>query len=213
MPDRRRLSTFAGAALALWFVAASAAAQPVALTAADLEDAARIEDWIESIETLTARFVQVAPGGEISEGDFYLRRPGLMRFEYDPPEPLLIVADGFSVHLYDQELDEATSWPIFTTPLRPLLRDELDLAGSYIRVVQRSPGQVRLTLVDPQAVDQGSLTLIFRESPFELAQWVVIDAVGLSTVVGLSELVLGGPIDGGKFTFDDPRTRDRSDEP
>lgn len=213
MPDRRRLSTFAAAALALLLAAVPAAAQPVALTAADLEDAARIEDWIESIETLTARFVQVAPGGEISEGDFYLRRPGLMRFEYDPPEPLLIVADGFSVHLYDQELDEATSWPIFTTPLRPLLRDELDLAGSYIRVVQRSPGQVRLTLVDPQAVDQGSLTLIFRESPFELAQWVVIDAVGLSTVVGLSELVLGGPIDGGKFTFDDPRTRDRSDEP
>ena len=213
MPDRRRLSTFAAAALALLLAAVPAAAQPVALTAADLEDAARIEDWIESIETLTARFVQVAPGGQISEGDFYLRRPGLMRFEYDPPEPLLIVADGFSVHLYDQELDEATSWPIFTTPLRPLLRDELDLAGSYIRVVQRSPGQVRLTLVDPDAVDQGSLTLIFRESPFELAQWVVIDAVGLSTVVGLSELVLGGPIDGGKFTFDDPRTRDRSDEP
>ncbi|MDA1133268.1 MAG: outer-membrane lipoprotein carrier protein LolA [Proteobacteria bacterium] len=213
MPDPRRLRACAGAALALLLATESAAAQPAALSAADAEDAARIEDWIERIDTLTARFVQVAPGGEISEGDFYLRRPGLMRFEYDPPVPLLIVADGFSVHLYDQELDEATSWPIFTTPLRPLLRNDLDFAGSYIRVVQRSPGQVRLTLVDPGAVDQGSLTLIFREAPFELAQWVVIDAVGLSTVVGLSELVVGGPIDGAKFTFDDPRTRDRSGEP
>lgn len=213
MPEVLR-RTFAAVAVAAALGVMAVAASPAIaqLAGADAEDAARIEAWIEGVETLSARFVQVAPDGAITEGDFYLRRPGLLRFQYDPPVPLLIVADGFSVHLYDRELDEATSWPILGTPLRPLLRKDLDLAGTYTQVLQRSPGVLRLTLVEPGAPDQGSLTLVFLEEPFQLAQWVVIDAVGLTTVVGLSELALGVPIDGRLFTFDDPRTRE-VDEP
>jgi len=204
MPNTlRRL--FAAAAMS---VAASVSIPAWAqLASADVEDAARIEAWIESVETLSARFVQVAPDGAVSEGYFYLRRPGLMRFQYDPPVPMLIVADGFSVHLIDLELDEATSWPIIGTPLRPLLRKDIDFADNYLQVLLHSPGLLRLTLVELGELDQGSFTLVFQEEPFQLVQWVVIDAVGLTTVVGFSEMVLGAPIDGRLFTFDDPRHR------
>ena len=169
-----------------------------------------IEEWIESIETLSSRFVQVAPDGSITRGDFYLRRPGLMRFQYDPPSPLLVVSDGFSLHLYDRELDEATSWPIFTTPLRPLLLEDIDIAGTYDFLIVRSPKILRITLIDPEDPDQGSLTLVFHEDPFELYQWVVIDSVGLTTVVVLSEVLLDSPLTGQLFTFDDPRTREEN---
>jgi outer membrane lipoprotein-sorting protein len=189
------------------FVLCAAALPSSAQEDGDAADVARVEAWIEGVETLAARFVQVAPDGAITEGAFYLRRPGRLRFDYDPPTPLLIVADGFRISLYDEELDQANSWLIAATPLAPLLRRDLDLAGDFVSVVLRHPGLLRVTLIDRDKPDDGSLTLVFQESPFELQQWVVIDAAGQTTVVGLTELAVDIPLDPRLFRFDDPRMR------
>ena len=98
----------------------------------------------------------------------------------------------------------------FTTPLRPLLLEDIDIAGTYDFLIDRSPKILRITLIDPEDPDQGSLTLVFHEDPFELYQWVVIDSVGLTTVVVLSEVLLDPPLTGQLFTFDDPRTREEN---
>ena len=177
-----------------------ATAQEADQGAADL---ARAEAWIESVETLSARFVQLAPDGTLTEGDFYLRRPGRLRFDFDPPTPLLIVADGFRVSLYDEELDQSQSWLIHATPLAPLLREDLDLAGDFLSIAVRDRGLLRLTLISRDEPDGGSLTLVFQESPFQLTQWVVLDAAGLTTMIGLSDVVLGAPLDPRLFLLDD----------
>ena len=167
----------------------------------------KVEFWINSIVTLSARFIQVAQDGNIDQGNLYLRRPGLMHFQYDPPSQMLIVTDGFSLHVYDKELDEATSWPIAATPLRPLLLNNVRISKDYTYKFIHSEKLLQLTLIDPVNPDQGSLTLIFREEPFELYQWVVIDSIGLSTVIELTNLSINSPIPQNLFTFDDPRTR------
>ena len=53
-----------------------------------------VEKYFNSIRTLQARFVQNNPNGWVVQGTLYLRRPGRMRFEYDAPSQLKIVADG-----------------------------------------------------------------------------------------------------------------------
>jgi hypothetical protein len=77
------------------------------LTEADRADLARIEAYLNGLRTLRARFLQIAWNGAVAEGTAWIWRPGRMRFEYDPPEPLLLVADANQFLMYDRELRAA----------------------------------------------------------------------------------------------------------
>jgi len=84
------------AALAL--VLAVAVAPPAAGAAtADAEDAkeiARVENYLNGITTLRARFFQVDPDNKEKQGTLYIDRPGRLRLEYDPPVSVLMVSHG-----------------------------------------------------------------------------------------------------------------------
>ena len=58
--------------------------------------------------TLTARFEQMDAVNKSLKGTFYLSRPGRLKFEYDPPAPFLIVANGSSLIYEDATTQQAT---------------------------------------------------------------------------------------------------------
>ena len=105
---------------------AYAAEAPMKLTAEDKADLKRISGYLDGIHTMRARFQQVAAGGGLASGKIYLRRPGLMRVEYEPPVPVLLVADGLWVNYYDSDLDQLTQIPISQTPVWFLLQETIE---------------------------------------------------------------------------------------
>ncbi len=172
-------------ALALGTGPAAAAA---ALSELDIADIARAEAYLNSIQTMKARFIQIGPQGGLSEGNFYLRRPGRLRFEYDPPIPVLVVADGTWVVFYDSEINQVTRLPLGSTPLAVLLRDEIRLRGSVtVTEVERATGTLRITVIDSEAPDQGTITLVFSDRPLALRQWLIRDPQGLETSIAMSQ--------------------------
>ncbi|MDW8444454.1 MAG: outer membrane lipoprotein carrier protein LolA [Acetobacteraceae bacterium] len=102
-------------------------AAPAPLSAADRADLARLEAYLDGIRTLTARFVQVDARGGTATGRLWLSRPGRMRFEYDPPSPILLVADGTFVIFHDRSVMQTTHIPLGTTPLSLLLAERIRL--------------------------------------------------------------------------------------
>ncbi|MEM1105461.1 MAG: outer-membrane lipoprotein carrier protein LolA [Pseudomonadota bacterium] len=144
------------------------------------------------VETAQGRFVQVDAAGQFSEGDFFLQRPGRMRFDYDAPVPILIAADGVTVALRDDELETVDRVPLGATPLGLLLDDQLDFEteADVIRV-QRAQGRVAITVVDPTDEADGELTLIFNAGSFDLLAWQVLDANGGITTVELRDVETG----------------------
>ena len=167
---------------------AASTALPGLGLAQNAADLARISNYLNGISTLEGNFVQVGPDGDLSEGLFYMRRPGRIRFEYQPPNPSLIVADGFWVGVYDTLDNTLDRFPLSETPLDLLLRDRVDLRREgAIQSIERSAGQLRVRAVDPDAPDQGSITMIFNDNPLELNQWIVADGQGLATTVALSD--------------------------
>ncbi|MCL5776498.1 outer membrane lipoprotein carrier protein LolA [Limibaculum sp. FT325] len=171
----------------------------------DARDLARITNYLNGTTTLTGEFVQVGPDGDLSTGTFWMRRPGRVRFEYDLPNPALIVADGTWVGIYDRSLETLDRVPLGQTPLDILLRDRVDLRREgVVTAMERSDGQIRVRAIDPDAPDQGSITMIFSDNPLELRQWVVVDAQGLTTTIALSELRANVDIDGEKFFIAEP---------
>ncbi|MDJ0937836.1 MAG: outer membrane lipoprotein carrier protein LolA [Kiloniellales bacterium] len=175
---------------------AETGAQSVTLTEQDRADLARIERYLTDIRTLHSRFLQVSSVGMPVEGDLYLNRPGKMRFEYDPPYPAMLMADGLVLLYYDKELKEETYLPLWETPLWFLLRDEVVLDDS-VRVVglERGPAVLRVTVEQNDETPQGRVTLVFADQPLTLKKWIVTDAQGVTTEVALIAPRVGVEID------------------
>jgi outer membrane lipoprotein-sorting protein len=185
--DRRTLLR-AGVALAALPLVASLTPSPAhaALTAEDQQDIDRVEAYLNNLTTMQARFQQYSKQGGVAHGRIYLRRPGRVRVEYDPPVPVLLVSDGTMVTYYDSELDQRNQVPLSSSPLWFLLRQNVQLARDVtITGVQRAPGALKLSMYQTEEPDAGTVTLVFRDSPLELMHWYLKDAEGQEIQVAL----------------------------
>ncbi len=178
---------------------------PAGAQQADAATLAQIEAYLNSIRTLKAHFLQVAPDGRVSQGTVWLERPGRMRFAYDPPTPLLLVAGNGMLVFHDSQLGQTSNIPLSQTPLGILLADQVRLSGGPVKVtaMQRLPGMITITLVRTASIGDGSLTLVFADNPLTLRQWSVIDAQRQETRVTLSDVQLGGHFKDSLFDFID----------
>ncbi|MBS0559842.1 MAG: outer membrane lipoprotein carrier protein LolA [Proteobacteria bacterium] len=172
----------------------------------DIADLARIETYLNGLRSLKARFIQVAPNGAVSGGTAWLERPGRMRFQYDPPSPLLLVAGHGLVVFHDSQLNQTSNIPVGRTPLGILLADKVTLSGDVtVTGIARQPGQIQVSLIRTASPADGTLTLVFADNPLVLKQWSVLDAQRRETRVTLYDPVLGGNFDQKLFEFIDPR--------
>lgn len=193
---------------ATWLVLAPAIAAParpaIELTAEQMFAVQQINAYINGLGSLKGRFTQIGPAGEFSEGDFYLQRPGRMRFEYSPPNPILVVADGFWVGIEDRQLRSTQKYPLLTTPLSLLLSERVDLFKEA-RIVgfEDRGGDIAVTVEARSPTTPGELTLIFGGPVFSLKQWTVVDAQGLTTQVAVFDLVSGLALDPKLFWIND----------
>ena len=187
--------------------AAQQSPEPAPLTDQDHADLARIEAYLDGIRTLTARFVQVDARGGTAEGTLWLQRPGRMRFEYDPPAQILLVADGTFVIFHDRSVRQTSHIPIGATPLAVLLAERIRLSGGDVVPVRvdRVPGMIQVTLVRAGRGGEGSLTLAFSDPPLALRQWTVVDAQAQAVRVSLFNAQTGGRFDPALFRFVDPQ--------
>ncbi|MEM9738953.1 MAG: outer membrane lipoprotein carrier protein LolA [Pseudomonadota bacterium] len=159
---------------------------------------------MSGVETAKGRFVQIDANGGLSEGEFFLQRPGRMRFDYDAPVPILIAADGVTVAMRDDELETVDRVPLVSTPLSLLLDDNLDFeTEADVLRVQRANGIVAITVVDPDDNAGGELTLIFNAGSYDLLAWRVLDANGGITTVELKDVTTGISLNPRLFIVED----------
>lgn len=181
------------------------AARPgiAALSPADQSDVERIETYLNSVTTLKAHFLQVAPDGDTSEGTLSLSRPGHLRLDYDPPSPIVIFADKDWLVYRDKQLDQTSYLDIDSTPAGLLIKDHLKLGGEGLAIagVAHRPGVVEVTLFKQSDPRQGRITLIFSEQPLQLRQWHVVDAQGQTTSVSLFDPHFDAKFTSGWFDY------------
>jgi outer membrane lipoprotein-sorting protein len=166
----------------------------------------QITGYFNSMRTLQGEFLQVGPKGHVSTGQFYIAKPGRMRFEYAPPNPFLVVADGTWVTIKNNARDTADQYPLSATPLRLVLAEEVDLLNeAEILEVEQVDGLTTLTLEDKSKMVPGHLVLIFDDDRNELQQWIIVDGQGRRTTISLNGIVAGIDPDPGLFQVELPR--------
>jgi outer membrane lipoprotein-sorting protein len=168
---------------------AAAAARPVPVSSAAAVD--RVNGYFNTIEQLTASFVQTSAAGQAMSGTLALRRPGQLRFAYAAPSTLEVVSDGRSVAVRDKKLGTNDVYPVGQTPLKFLLKDDFDLArDTKVQDVQIArDGVVTVRFEDSTTFGGTSkVSLRFDARAGRLVGWTILDPQGFETTVTLSDV-------------------------
>jgi outer membrane lipoprotein-sorting protein len=150
----------------------------------------RVSLYLSAINTLVGDFVQVGPDGSKSAGQFYIQKPGRVRFEYNPPNPIDITADGRLVSVRNRTLDTQDLFPLSQTPLRFILSDRIDLRREA-NIVGVYADDIFATVVIEEKqpmIGTSRLMMMFDAKTLALKQWTVTDAQGFDTTVAVSNL-------------------------
>lgn len=205
---RRALLSFSLAATgSVVFVTSSPAAVPpaaTALTGQDMADLRRTAAYLNGIHTLAARFRQLSSDGSSATGSLWMARPGRMRFEYDPPSPILLIADQFYVYYVDKQLAQMSKVALKSTPAWFLLRDPITFDDLVVTRFEHGANALRVTVIAPADPDKGSLTMVFSNEPLALRQWTIVDQQRRSTTVSIYDAQFGITLDPGLFVYHDP---------
>ena len=166
--------------------------------------AAKVSAYLSSLQTLVGNFVQVGPDGTKTKGDFYIQKPGKLRFEYDNPSTIEVIADGSSVAVRDRRLATQDIYPLSQTPLRYLLSDRIDLMkDTNVVSVTADDVFVSITIEEKQAlVGTSRFLLMIGAKDGKLKQWTVTDPQGYDTTVAVYNLDATQKPDPGLFKID-----------
>jgi outer membrane lipoprotein-sorting protein len=165
--------------------------------------AAKVSAYLSSLQTLVGNFVQVGPDGSKTKGDFYIQKPGKLRFEYEQ-SPIAIVADGSSLAVRDTKLATQDIYPLSQTPLRFLLSDRIDLLKDT-NVVSITADDVFISVTIEEknvVVGTSRLMLMVGTKDGQLKQWTVTDPQGYDTTVAVYNLDTSKKVDPGLFKID-----------
>ena len=166
--------------------------------------AAKVSSYLSSLQQLSGNFVQVGPDGSKTKGDFFIQKPGKVRFEYDPPTPIAIIADGSSLAVRDRKLATQDIYPLSQTPLRFLLSDRIDLLkDTNVVSVTADDVFISVTIEEKQAlIGTSRLMLMVGAKDGQLKQWTVTDPQGYDTTVAVYNLDASRKVDPNLFKID-----------
>jgi outer membrane lipoprotein-sorting protein len=166
------------------FITASAVALiSLSSFSAKAESPQKIADHFASVRTMAGEFVQLGPKGEQTGGKFFIERPGKIRFNYEAPSNIRVVADGKSVVVNNKKLDTWDIYPLSKTPLKLLLDERIDLSGDTVKSVQEEPDLTTIVMGNDSIFGNSKITLLFDPKNYDLRQWTITDAQGKDTTV------------------------------
>ena len=150
----------------------------------------RVSAYLTRVQVMSGDFAQIGPDGRRSQGQFYVQKPGKIRFDYDSPSRIDIIADGSSVVVRDRKLATQDVYPLSQTPLRFLLADRIDLLkDTTVTAISADDTYVTVVVEEKHVVVGTSrLMMMFGAKDFQLKQWIVTDPQGYDTTVALSNL-------------------------
>ncbi|TCQ24931.1 outer membrane lipoprotein carrier protein LolA [Rhizobium sp. PP-CC-3G-465] len=161
--------------------------------------AQKIADHFASVKTMSGEFVQFGPRGEQTGGKFFISRPGRIRFNYEAPSPMRVIADGKSVVIGNQKLKTWDLYPLSKTPLNLLLSNSIDLSGKTVRDVKEETDLITIVLGDRSIFGDSTITMMFDPKTYDLRQWTITDPQKKDTSVMIFNVKTGMPMDDAVF--------------
>ncbi|MBY3051738.1 outer membrane lipoprotein carrier protein LolA [Rhizobium laguerreae] len=181
--------------LGAFAVAAIASAIPLGAYAQAAAPASRtaqaIADHFSGVTTMQGEFVQFGPRGEQTGGKFFIQRPGKLRFNYDDPSPMRVIADGRNVAIGNMKLKTWDLYPLSKTPLSLLLAQRIDLSAGMVKGVKEESDLTTIALGNNTVFGNSTITMMFDPKTYDLRQWTITDNQGKDTSVMIFNVKTG----------------------
>ena len=180
--------------------------------AQSVENLQKIENYLNSMKSIEATFVQMASNGSTAEGRLFIKKPNKIRMEYAEPTNVLIVGNGDNIVYNDLDLDQVTHIDYDDVPASMILSDKIKIDGKKIKIIDfyQDTGSTSITLDYTQKGDLGPITLVFSNNPMELKQWKIVDPQSVEVSVSLYDAKKDGEIDDEVFKFKNKKTSSRN---
>lgn len=157
--------------------------------------AQKIADHFSSVKTMMGEFVQFGPRGEQTGGKFYIERPGKLRFNFEEPSPIRVIADGKNVVIGNLKLKTWDVYPLSKTPLSLLLSEKIDLANQTVRDVKEESDLTTIVLGNKSIFGDSTITMMFDPKTYDLRQWTITDLQDKETSVMIYNVQNGTQFD------------------
>jgi outer membrane lipoprotein-sorting protein len=172
----------------------------------------QVSAHLHAVQTMTASFTQTDRNGRVLTGTLTLKRPGHIRFEYQPSAKLLIVGDGSALTMVDYAVNQVSRWPVGDSPLSVLLNRDVDIGRFAKSVPSENPEMLLVQARDPKHPEFGTITIAFTKragapAGLMLEGWTVLDAQNNRSTVRLSNQQFNTPISDKAFRWNDPRPK------
>ena len=205
----------------------------VATAAVDTNSAAaKLSDLLNQMNSMQAAFTQTTQptkknkipvkisrglrsniASQTFTGSMIVKRPGLFRWETQSPMNQLIIGNGKTIWIYDQDLMQATRQTVdaqvANTPAL-LLSGQTDQIIKNFKITQTAAGNsFTLRPLSKDSVFE-SLQLDFESD--KLSKLILADALGQKTSISFSQSKLNGSIADSQFKFTPPKGVDIIDQ-
>lgn len=203
--------------LSLSFVLNAVPLQPYAITLKEEDKTllSKIEQSLNAITTLKTEFRQtsVSARGAKSEikGLFLLSRlkgeSVKFRFDYAPPQKIMILGVGNNIMYYDNEVDQKTPIDLRSTPAAFLAHETIKFNDDYIITnFIKDDRDIKIRIVQKKDPASGTIELNFEQPSFKLKGWRLTDAQGTDTIITLLNQEQGIKLNPNDFKFLSPET-------
>lgn len=155
-----------------------------------------IENYLNAIQTLEADIIQISSNGAVETGTLKIKKPGKMRFEYDPPARHLVMASGILFVIIDKKSTaEPQRYLTAQTPIGYLLDENINLnENSALKDISIKGAHTNLSFYDHDNPAAGQLEVVFSQEPLILKEWTITNYSGEKTRVLLEKLIINKPI-------------------
>ena len=167
-------------------------------------DLIKIENYLNSIRNLSARFTQQSASGSV-EGRFYLARnpssAGKMRVEYLKKPKILIVVNGAILSYVDIELEETSRLSTNSTPASLLTRPNISFSAKDVEITNlaKTGDILKISLMKKNRKEAGEFSLFFKLNPIEFVKMEVKNDLEQIVSVSLRDLDLNSKISDNLF--------------
>jgi outer membrane lipoprotein-sorting protein len=153
-------------------------------------DLQQVENYLNNIKNLSAKFIQESAEGNLVEGKFLLSRPGKMRIEYSSQPKVIIVVNGAVLSYFDVELDEISRLSTNTTPASFLTRENISFGAKDVEItnVKKTADQIKISVMKKNRKEAGEFSLIFSTNPLRFDKMEVKNDLDQTIRVTLSEI-------------------------
>ncbi len=180
----------------------------------------RVQATCLRTQDLSARFHQTATNralGQVQEasGVFFAKRPGMMRWEYEKPDPRLFVTDGKTLWAYSPGEKQVVVQDVANALASRLplsfLAGNCNLATDFdIALVEnagtRAAPTTRVLDLKPKRPEAGIVRMLLEVTTkgYTVEKTTLFDAYGNTTAIALTHLKLNTGLDDQQFRFTPP---------